>query len=51
MFYLVITYFKLFSQRLRLPENKPWISHKEALSINEVMFGYGERKYMNSPSK
>ena len=40
-------YFKLFSQRLRLPENKPWISHKEALNINEVIVGYGERKYTN----
>ena len=39
-------YLKSFSQSLRHPENKPLISHKEALNINEVLFGYGERKYM-----
>ena len=43
---LIITYLESFSQSLRHPENKPWISRKEALNINEVLFGYGERKYM-----
>ena len=41
-----LIYFELFSQRLRHPKNKPLISHKEALNINEVLFGDGERKYM-----
>ena len=43
---LIIKYLKSFSQTLRHHENKPWISHKEALNINEVLFGYGERKYV-----
>ena len=43
---LIITYLRLFLQSLRHPENKPLISHKEALNINEVRFGCGERKYM-----
>ena len=42
---LIITYLRLFLQSLRHPENKPLISHKEALNINEVLFGYGRRKW------
>ena len=37
---------KSFSQSLRHPENKPFISHKKALYIDEVLFGHSERKYM-----
>jgi hypothetical protein len=39
-------YFELFLQHLKHPENKPGISHKEALNINEFLFGCVERKYM-----